>query len=139
MLTQARARLGAAGGRMAYVLSDLSTPGWATELGGPFDAVVSSIAIHNMADPGRIRALYGEIASLLRSGGWFLNVDLIPAPAALADLYGPPGHPLRRVGTGPDAGQGRRGAGEHRRWTLALRRPPPRRSPPPRAARATER
>ncbi len=87
MVAHARARLDPAGERTAFALSDLSAPGWADDLGGPFDAAVSSIAIHNLAEPARIRALYGEIAALLRPGGWFLNLDLIPAPTALAGAY----------------------------------------------------
>ena len=42
---------------------------------GPFDAVVSSIAIHNVRSPETIRSIYDEAFSLVKYGGCFLNFD----------------------------------------------------------------
>ena len=50
-------------GRVKYVLCDFSKPGWSRKIKGPFDAVVSSIAIHNVRSPDIIRAIYSETFS----------------------------------------------------------------------------
>jgi len=42
---------------------------------GPFEAAVSSIAIHNVRSHDTIRSIYGEIFSLVAAGGCFLNFD----------------------------------------------------------------
>jgi ubiquinone/menaquinone biosynthesis C-methylase UbiE len=77
MVDQARARLGPLVDRVEFVQADLREPAWVGAVGGPFDAVVSSIAIHNVRDPGRIRAIYAEIKPLLSDGGCFANLDLV--------------------------------------------------------------
>jgi SAM-dependent methyltransferase len=48
---------------------------WVDAVAGPFDAVVSSIAIHNVREHATIRSIYGEIFNLLNPGGCFLNLD----------------------------------------------------------------
>ena len=62
-------------GRFEYVLCDFSKRGWGRKIEGPFEAVVSSIAIHNVRSPDTIRAICGETFSLVKAGGWFLNFD----------------------------------------------------------------
>ncbi len=62
-------------GRFEYVLCDLSKPGWSQKIKGPFDAVVSSIAIHNVRSPEIIKMIYEETFSLVKSAGCFLNFD----------------------------------------------------------------
>jgi cyclopropane fatty-acyl-phospholipid synthase-like methyltransferase len=68
-------RMAALRRRVKYALSDLSEPGWSKKLGGPFEAAVSSIAIHNVRSHDIIRSIYAEIPALVTAGGCFLNFD----------------------------------------------------------------
>lgn len=52
---------------------DLGAP---LAVAGPFDAVVSGLAIHHLEDE-RKRELFAEIHTLLRPGGVFANLDLV--------------------------------------------------------------
>jgi ubiquinone/menaquinone biosynthesis C-methylase UbiE len=76
MFDQARERLGPLVDRVEFVQADLRDPAWVDAVGGPYNAVVSSIAIHNVRDPDRIRAIYAEIRALVAPGGCFANFDL---------------------------------------------------------------
>jgi tRNA (cmo5U34)-methyltransferase len=84
MFRWARERLEDVLDRVRFVKGDLRDPGWTAEVGGPFDAVVSSLAIHNVRDPARIRAIYAEIFPLVRPGGCFLNLDQAHASGPLS-------------------------------------------------------
>ncbi len=55
---------------------DLRTPGWAATLGleRPADAAVSTTALHWLPEQD-LWAAYAELASVLRTGGMFLNGD----------------------------------------------------------------
>jgi ubiquinone/menaquinone biosynthesis C-methylase UbiE len=75
MLVLGREHLSAFKGRVKFVQSNLSKRGWSKILKGPFDAVVSSIAIHNVREPETIRSIYAETLALVKSGGCFLNLD----------------------------------------------------------------
>jgi len=98
MLAAARKRLERFEGRVEYVQANLETPDWTGAVEGPFDVAVSTIALHNLRDPRRIRVLYAEINGLIGHGGVFLNLDYVrmarPSLYALAT----------KAGTDPDAG-----------------------------------
>ncbi len=64
-------------GRFNYVLTDLSEPGWSGAIQGSFDAIVSSIAIHNVRVSRIIKDIYKESFQLVKPGGCFLNLDLV--------------------------------------------------------------
>lgn len=93
MLDHARANLEEFADRVTYLHSDLMDPGWVQAVSGPFDAVVSALAIHNLGAGNEIRPLYAAVYSLLAPGGWFFNLDLVldvlrsPADSPLAELY----------------------------------------------------
>lgn len=77
MLKQARAALGA---RASYVLGELGA-----ELpAGPWDAVVSAIAIHHLEHPGK-RDLFARIHAALSPGGVFVNAEQVRGPTASLD------------------------------------------------------
>lgn len=61
--------------RVGHVQADFSHRGWSEKIGGSFEAVVSSIAIHNVRAYDTIQSIYSEAHSLLKPGGCFLNFD----------------------------------------------------------------
>lgn len=88
MINQAASRLSQFADRLSFHQADLTDPHWIDGLDQPFDAVMSSRAIHNLNDPAVIARVYAEIHTLLRPGGLFLNYDIVfPAMPALADIY----------------------------------------------------
>jgi ubiquinone/menaquinone biosynthesis C-methylase UbiE len=81
MFAEARERLAGVADRVSYVRGDLSQPSAIAAAGGPFDAVVSSLCVHNLRPAERIPALYGEICAAVAPDGCFLNLDLMGAAA----------------------------------------------------------
>jgi tRNA (cmo5U34)-methyltransferase len=80
MVEQARDRLGAAWGRCSTVVGDA-----ADELPpGPFDAVVSALAIHHLTDADKA-ALYRRVHERLRPGGVFVNAEQVAGPTTALD------------------------------------------------------
>jgi tRNA (cmo5U34)-methyltransferase len=75
MLAVARERF-VADGRIEVIEHDLTEPLPAL---GPFDAVVSSFAIHHL-EHERKRSLYGEVFDLLEPGGAFANFEHVASP-----------------------------------------------------------
>lgn len=83
MLSAARERFGDSG-RVEVIAHDLAR---CLPPLGPFDAVVSSFAIHHCVDD-RKRALYAEVFELLTPGGVFLNLEHVASPTErLHDLF----------------------------------------------------
>jgi hypothetical protein len=76
MLDQARQPLSHYAGRVSYILAYLRNASWPDRVGGPFDLVVSSYAIHNLRDPELISTCYCAIARLLKPGAPLLDYDL---------------------------------------------------------------
>lgn len=74
MLDEARAALQAPA---AFMLGDLRDGLPA----GPFDAVVSALAIHHLSDEEK-QDLFGRIRDALRAGGVFVNAEHVAAPCA---------------------------------------------------------
>ncbi len=91
MLARARQRLAQFPERVAFVKSDLRDPAWTHAIQGTFDAVVSSVAIHNvaehtrLADSSRIREIYSEVFGLVKPGGCFLNYDHVYPPGPVVE------------------------------------------------------
>lgn len=75
LLALGRAVHGARAG-LTFVDLDLRRPGWSAALGlsRPADAAVSTTALHWLP-PAELRAMYAELAAVLRPGGLFLNGD----------------------------------------------------------------
>ncbi|HWG61712.1 MAG TPA: class I SAM-dependent methyltransferase [Streptosporangiaceae bacterium] len=75
LLTLGRAAYPARDG-LAFTDLDLRTPGWAgsLHLDRPADAAVSTTALHWL-QPAQLRAMYAEVATVLRPGGLLLNGD----------------------------------------------------------------
>ena len=90
MLVHARQQLAKLSPSVSFVTSDLKDPEWTHVIEGSFDAVVSSIAIHNVAEQSdsgsdRIRAIYAEIFSLLKEGGCFFNFEFVSPPGPVTE------------------------------------------------------
>jgi tRNA (cmo5U34)-methyltransferase len=77
MLEQARAALGDGA---AYRVGDLTDP----LPPGPWDAVVSALAVHHLDDPGK-RALFARVHAALAPGGVFVNAEQVAGPTARLD------------------------------------------------------
>jgi hypothetical protein len=64
--------------RVSVLTTDLADPRWVTELpAGRFDAVLTATALHWLQSE-QLRRLYVDLASLVRPGGVFANVDTMP-------------------------------------------------------------
>lgn len=75
MIKLGESRMAGLKDRVRHVQADFSHRGWSEKIGGPFEAVVSSIAIHNVRAYETIQSIYGEAFSLVKPGGCFLNFD----------------------------------------------------------------
>jgi tRNA (cmo5U34)-methyltransferase len=103
MLAVARARLAATDVRLE--VADLSD----ALPSGPFDLVVSALAVHHLDGPGKA-ALFARVAAALRPGGRFVLADVVVpvGPAApvieLSDGYDKPSTVAEQLGWLEEAG-----------------------------------
>lgn len=82
MLTVARSRF-AHHGEISFGVADLSH----AELGGPWDLVISALAIHHLADQDKCH-LFRRIQASLAPNGLFVNAEQVLAPTrAMERLY----------------------------------------------------
>jgi tRNA (cmo5U34)-methyltransferase len=86
MVTHARERLQKFGDRVRIQKADLAEASWRAAIAGPFEAVVSAIAIHHITNE-RKRELYREVFQLLTKDGVFLNNDVIATPPAMKERF----------------------------------------------------
>jgi SAM-dependent methyltransferase len=82
MLQMSRERLGA-DTRADFVLGDFKHPDWARGLAGPYDAVVSMQAIHEIRHKRHVPALFRQIRELLAPRGLLLVADRGPKDGSL--------------------------------------------------------
>ena len=86
MIEKGEKRLARCGSRYAYHVWDMSQGCWPENLRGPFDAVVSSAAIHHLENH-RKEWLARQLHMRLRPGGVFANYDLFRDPAATFEAH----------------------------------------------------
>ena len=84
MLAQAREQLKDYASQLSFENLDYGDPDWVTRMQKetPFDVIVSGYSIHHQPD-ARKRSIYAEIFSLLKPGGWFINIEHIAASARI--------------------------------------------------------
>ncbi len=89
MLAQAREQLNDYADQLVFENLDYGDPAWVNRIRpyGPFDAIVSGYSIHHQPD-ARKHPIYEEIFSLLKPGGWFVNIEHVSSSAELnIDLF----------------------------------------------------
>jgi len=89
MLDQAREALKEYAGQLTFENLDYGDKAWVNRIQphGPFDAVVSGYSIHHQPD-FRKREVYAEIYSMLKPGGWFINIEHVSSASQLnVDLF----------------------------------------------------
>lgn len=79
MLAQAQQRF-AGVPNVSFAVADMAVD----DLGGPWDAVASALAIHHLDDSGK-QALFARVREALRPGGIFVNAEQVLGPTAVAE------------------------------------------------------
>jgi tRNA (cmo5U34)-methyltransferase len=89
MLEQARQQLKEYSSQLTFMNLDYGDSNWINSIQsqGSFNAIVSGYSIHHQPDI-RKRQIYEEIFSLLKPGGWFINIEHVSSAAQLnIDLF----------------------------------------------------
>jgi tRNA (cmo5U34)-methyltransferase len=87
MLARAGTRLDRFAGRWQLVRGDLMDADWVREAAlGPYDAAVSSLAIHHLP-AARKQALFAELFALLAPGATFVNMDFVTVQGPLRGSF----------------------------------------------------
>jgi trans-aconitate methyltransferase len=81
MINRGRSELGRFDGRFRYVVWDMNIGDWPADLGGEYDVVVSSAALHHLSNERKAWLAHLVIDHLARSG-IFANYDLHRDPNA---------------------------------------------------------
>lgn len=81
MLEQARRRFAGVAG-VSFVTADLESH----DLGGPWNLVVSALAIHHLGGDAK-RRLFEHIRDALVPGGLFVNAEQVRGPTAAAEAH----------------------------------------------------
>jgi len=79
MLKQARQRF-AGRSAVSFSLGDMAT----ADISGPWDLVISALAIHHLDDDAK-QALFRRIRAALRPGGLFVNAEQVLGPTPQAE------------------------------------------------------
>lgn len=84
----ARGRLAHHASRCVYVTADFSKPAWSSGL-GPFDAIVTVQAVHELRHKRHAPTLHQAVRALLKRGGLYLVCDHFAGPGGMEnhDLY----------------------------------------------------
>jgi tRNA (cmo5U34)-methyltransferase len=89
MLAQARDQLEEYASQLVFENIDYGDPAWIETIQAhvPFETIVSGYSIHHQPD-ARKRQVYEEIFSMLKPGGWFVNIEHVSSAAQLnIDLF----------------------------------------------------
>lgn len=65
---------------VAFSVADMAS----ADLGGPWDLIISALAIHHLEDAAK-QALFARIVAALRPGGLFVNAEQVLGPEAQAE------------------------------------------------------
>jgi tRNA (cmo5U34)-methyltransferase len=87
MLRQARQRLAPFGDRVSFIESDFGAADWSSGLPRDLGAIVSARAVHNLRKLKPIEGVYRQIYELLRSGGFFMNIERVNFSTANLKRY----------------------------------------------------
>lgn len=72
---------------VSYALVDFKSPHWPSQLTGPFDAIVSMQAVHEIRHKRHVPWLYAQASTLMREGGTLAVCDAEPTETQSPDQH----------------------------------------------------